>query len=176
MGFELGTTLIAEAKNPQIDIPYSIMYVVGMSCLIYTLAGVAMTGIGIGHISRNHDADTALALSFEMIGIKWMGQLIYIAAICGVTTCSLSSILCQTRINYALSKDGLFYPIFGVIDESTMVPKMGAWIIAIPIALIAFLMDLSQIAKLSSVCSLQQYILMGLMFLQYRLRGANLSS
>ena len=176
IGFELGTTLIAEAQNPLKDIPRSIIYVVTLSSFVYVLAGFAITGIGIGPISRLYDADTALAISFEMIGIKWMGQVVYIAAIFGVTACSLAMINSQTRVNYALSKDGLFYPVFSIIDETTMVPKLGAWIIAIPIALIAFCLDLTQIAKLSSCCSLQQYMLMGCMFLQYRLRGGNLSS
>lgn len=65
IGFELGTTLIAEAQNPLKDIPRSIIFVVGISSFVYIIAGFAFTGIGIGPISKNYDADTALAIAFE---------------------------------------------------------------------------------------------------------------
>ena len=176
IGFESTTNLIDEALNPGQNVPKSLYYVVGIACLINTFAGLGLTGMGIASTSRHHDPDIALAITFQQNGLKWMEKIIYITAMFGITACAISCTLVQTKINKSLSKDGLFYPVFGIMDRATMVPKIGAWIISIPIALIAFCMDLTQISKLSSICSMQTYILIGMMFLQYRLRGANLSS
>jgi APA family basic amino acid/polyamine antiporter len=111
--------LTTESLNPKRDVPKSILITVSTITIIYLVVGMATVGIGIGPASRNHDADTALAISFELLGLKWMGQVVYIAAMFGVTACSLTMIISQTRVNYALSKDGLFYNLFQIMDEKT---------------------------------------------------------
>jgi amino acid transporter len=96
---------------------------------------------------------------------------VYLSAILGVTACALSNLIAQTRINSSLAKDGLFYSVFADIDAKTKVPVKGAWILAIPIAICGFVLDLTAITKVTSVCSMCLYGFINITFLCYRLRG-----
>lgn len=73
VGYESTTTMTKEALKPNRDVPRSVVITVVLITIIYLITGIATTGIGIGPASRYHDSDTALAISFEILGLKWMG-------------------------------------------------------------------------------------------------------
>lgn len=70
--FETSSTLTSEAINPLRDIPRSIIYTVVFCMIIYSITATSVVGVGIVEASKNHDADTALALAFSLAGVKWM--------------------------------------------------------------------------------------------------------
>jgi len=53
--------------------------------------------------------------------------------------------------------DGLIPPIFCKIDPVTRIPVAGAWLVTIPIGLLAFMLDLEQITKIISMGNLLMY-------------------
>jgi APA family basic amino acid/polyamine antiporter len=70
--FETSSTLTAEAINPLRDIPRAIIYTVIFCMILYAITATSMVGLGIVEASKNHDADTALAISFKLAGVSWM--------------------------------------------------------------------------------------------------------
>ena len=74
------------------DIPISIIYVVAFSALVYVFAAFSITGIGIEHVAKHYQKDTAIDASFELKGLKWMAQVIYVAAFFGMTANTLAMI------------------------------------------------------------------------------------
>lgn len=118
-GFETSSTLTSEAINPLKDIPRAIIFTVVFCMIIYSVTAISVVGVGIVEASKNHDADTALAIAFSLAGVNWMAQVIYFSALLGVTACTLANLLAQTRINSSLAKDGLFYPVMAELDAKT---------------------------------------------------------
>ena len=58
---------------------------------VYVLFGVAATGINVMDQAEHHDPDTALALAFKALGINWITQVIYVAALFGAAAASLTN-------------------------------------------------------------------------------------
>ena len=92
-----------ETINPKRDIPKAM--ILTPLIVMFTYAGVAfgLTGIGIVQVSQKYFAVTAVAECFAFIGLGWMSEVIYIAAILGVTACALSCIVGQARIWQAIA-------------------------------------------------------------------------
>ena len=91
--FETSSTLTSEAINPLRDIPRAIIYTVVFCMIIYSVTATSVVGVGIVEASKNHDADTALALAFSLSGVTWMAQVIYFSALLGTTACTLATLI-----------------------------------------------------------------------------------
>jgi amino acid transporter len=59
--------------------------------VVYVLFGLAATGIDVMDQAQQHDPDTALALAFKALGINWITQVIYVAALFGAAAASLTN-------------------------------------------------------------------------------------
>jgi APA family basic amino acid/polyamine antiporter len=75
----------------------------------------------------------------------------------GITAAAMTNLMSLSRILYSYAKDGLFFKVFKEIDPVTNVPVKGGWISILPVCLCAFLMNLTQLAKLCSLCNLVTY-------------------
>jgi amino acid transporter len=75
----------------------------------------------------------------------------------GITAAAMTNLMSLSRILHSYAKDGLFFKVFKEIDPVTNVPVKGGWISIIPVCLCAFLMNLTQLAKLCSLCNLVTY-------------------
>ena len=56
-----------------------------------------------------------------------------------------------------VANDGLLPAIFAKVDPVTRIPVAGAWLVTIPIGLLAFFLDLEQITKIISIGNLLMY-------------------
>ena len=86
-----------------------------------------------------------------------MTVIIFVCAIMGITAAAMTNLMSLSRILHSYAKDGLFFKVFKEIDPVTNVPVKGGCISIIPVCLCAFLMNLTQLAKLCSLCNLVTY-------------------
>jgi amino acid transporter len=54
------------------------------------------------------------------------------------------------RVFFCQARDGLFFSVFGEVDEKTGVPVKGTWIQAFPMCIMSFFLSLTEIAKITS--------------------------
>ena len=141
--------------------------------VVYVLFGMAATGINVMDQAELHDPDTALALAFKALGIDWITQVIYVAALFGAAAASLTNQMGQARVFQVMARDGLFFEVFGEINAETGVPTKGSLLQAIPICFISYFLDLTTLATLCSVCCLFIYSYMCFIFISFRLRGGS---
>ena len=168
---ELTSSFTKEAINPKRDVPRSVILVPGICLLIYFSVSFALTGIGVVQSSRTHDAETAVANCFDLAGLPWVTPYVYYAALIGITACALSLIKGQSLIFQSLSEDGFIIKAFSKLNPRTKTPAIGTWLQCIPIAFCAFCFDIPTIGRMSSVCSMFNYVHMNVIFICYRLRG-----
>jgi len=85
------------------------------------------------------------------------GRFVSFGAIFGLTSGTFTSLMGQPRIWYRMAQDGLFFPIFGRVNEVTQVPTAGMIITGIGAALLACFVELSALASLISLGTLMVF-------------------
>lgn len=106
IGFDIVATTAEETKNPQRDVPRGILASLGIVTVLY----VAVTVVVSGMVSYKElrDAETQnLATAFALNGVDWAAKVISIGALAGLTTVVIVLVLGQTRVLFAMSRDGL---------------------------------------------------------------------
>ncbi|MCG7592704.1 APC family permease [Mycobacterium sp. PSTR-4-N] len=106
IGFDIVATTAEETRNPQRDVPRGILASLGIVTVLY----VAVTVVVSGMVSYKQlrDADTQnLATAFALNGVDWAAKVISIGALAGLTTVVIVLVLGQTRVLFAMSRDGL---------------------------------------------------------------------
>ncbi|MDT2007754.1 amino acid permease [Rhodococcus opacus] len=105
IGFDIVATTAEETKDPQKALPRGILG----SLVIVTILYVAVTLVLTGMVDYHELAgDTSnLATAFGIHGITWAKNLISFGALAGLTTVVMVLMLGQTRVLFAMSRDGL---------------------------------------------------------------------
>ncbi|MCD2103928.1 amino acid permease [Rhodococcus erythropolis] len=105
IGFDVVATTAEEAKEPQKALPRGILG----SLLIVTVLYVAVTLVLTGMVKYTElEGDTSnLATAFAFHDITWAKNVISFGALAGLTTVVMVLMLGQTRVLFAMARDGL---------------------------------------------------------------------
>jgi basic amino acid/polyamine antiporter, APA family len=170
IGFDSVSTAAEEAKNPQKDIPIGIIASLVVCTILYV--GVALVLLGMMKYTTFVSGDAAaapVAYALEHLGAHPVFRAVIII---GALTGMLSSLLVfqygQTRIWFAMSRDGLFPKIFSRIHLRFKTPHWSTWIAGFLVGVPAGLVDIGDAADLSNIGTLFAFVLvsLGVLFLR----------
>lgn len=160
IGFDAVSTAAEETRNPQRDMPRGIIY----SLLICTALYIVVSGILTGIVKytayktpAGHAAPVAYAL--DQIGIHWGAALVSVGAICGITSVCLVLMYGQSRIFFAMARDGLIPKTFGSVDPKHQTPALSTIIVATVCAVTAGFFPISIVSELVSIGTLVAFII-----------------
>lgn len=106
IGFDIVATTAEETKQPQRDIPRGILASLGIVTVLYVAVAIVLSGMV--SYTELRDAETQnLATAFALNGVDWAAKVISIGALAGLTTVVIVLVLGQTRVLFAMSRDGL---------------------------------------------------------------------
>ena len=106
IGFDIVATTAEETKQPQRDIPRGILASLGIVTVLYVAVAIVLSGMV--SYTQLRDAETQnLATAFALNGVDWAAKVISIGALAGLTTVVIVLVLGQTRVLFAMSRDGL---------------------------------------------------------------------
>ncbi len=140
-------------KNPRKTLPLGII----LSLLLVTAAYVlvAFAAVGAQKWTEFAGQDAGLAVILQNItGSTWPSVVLSIGAIISIFSVTLVVMYGQTRILFAMSRDGLLPKLFQKVDPKTMTPVANTYIVAVFIALLAALIPLDVLANLTSMGTL----------------------
>jgi len=172
IGFDSVSTAAEEARNPQRDIPFGIIASLIVCAVLYI--GVALVLLGMMRYSTfasGEAADAPVAYALKMLGTAPVWQsIIIIGALTGMVSSLLVFQYGQTRIWFAMSRDGLLPKIFSVVHPRFRTPHWSTWIAGIAVGLPAGLVDIGDAADLSNIGTLFAFALvsLGVIFLRRR--------
>ncbi len=149
IGFDTASTAAREARNPQRDVPLGILAALGISALLYIGMAAVMTGL-VPYTQLDVGAPVAVALDAHP-QISWLGFLVEIGAIIGMTSVILMSLLGQPRIFLAMADDGLLPPAMKNVHPKYRTPHIATAIAVVLAALFAGLFPLNVLGELISV-------------------------
>ncbi|GGL24190.1 amino acid permease [Nocardia jinanensis] len=105
IGFDVVATAAEETKNPQRDLPRGILGSLIVVTILYVAVSIVLTGM-VPYTDLAGD-DATLATAFALNGATWAKNIISIGALAGLTTVVMVMLLGQTRVLFAMSRDGL---------------------------------------------------------------------
>ncbi|KAK4581410.1 hypothetical protein RGQ29_024885 [Quercus rubra] len=165
IGFDSVASTAEEVKNPQRDLPLGIGASLFLCCALYMMVSVVVVGL-VPYYAM--DPDTPISSAFASHGMQWAAYIITVGTITALCSTLLGSILPQPRILMAMARDGLLPPFFSEVNIKTQVPMNGTIVTGIGSAILAFIMDVSQLAGMVSVGTLLAFTMVAISVLILR--------
>jgi APA family basic amino acid/polyamine antiporter len=166
-GFGSLATAAEECKNPKRDLTIGIIGSLVLSTVLYIVVGGLATGIvSFELLDNSQPLAHALAVNNSKIG----SSIVATGAICGMTTVIMMNIYAQSRIFYVMARDGLVPKCFAKIHPKHDSPYITILIFSGLIAILAGLVPLEVIAKMSSMGALIDYIVIMMVVMLFRVK------
>ena len=178
VGFDVIATSAEETVNPRKSIPIAIVCSLCLCMVCYvsvaaiitlmfdvTMPQCATAMLGAANSTCltasqvNTFTNTPLAFAFQWNEATWAKYIISVGAICGLSTCLMTSIFPMPRIIYAISNDGLLPPWLGRVHRYFKTPVTATLLSGALAALLAMIFDLNALANMMSVGTLLSYTL-----------------
>ncbi|TFV58673.1 amino acid permease [Mycobacterium sp. PS03-16] len=106
IGFDIVATTAEETKNPQRDVPRGILGSLAIVTVLYVAVAVVLSGM-VSYTELRDAESPNLATAFAANGVDWAATVISVGALAGLTTVVIVLMLGQTRVLFAMSRDGL---------------------------------------------------------------------
>lgn len=155
IGFDAVATASEEVKNPQRDLPRGIILSLLISTVLYVGVAVTLTGM-VKYTNLNTASPVAAALL--RAGIPWASALVSVGALAGLTSVLLVAMYGQSRIFFAMARDGLLPPIFDWVHPRLRTPVWDSVIIGLVVAAIGALLPIGLVAELANIGTLSAFI------------------
>jgi basic amino acid/polyamine antiporter, APA family len=164
IGFDALSTTAQEAKNPQRDLPIGMLCSLLLCTVIYVLMALVMTGV-VPYKELGVADPVAVGVDAILARRQWdptVGSLISgtvkFGAIAGLTSVILVMMLAQSRIFYAMAKDGLL-PWFAKIHPKYGTPGTATLVTGAFVAFAGGCMPMSLVGELVSIGTLLAFVL-----------------
>ncbi|XP_011034288.1 PREDICTED: cationic amino acid transporter 2, vacuolar-like isoform X1 [Populus euphratica] len=165
IGFDSVASTAEEVKNPQRDLPLGIGLALSICCCLYMLVSVVIVGL-VPYYAM--DPDTPISSAFAAYGMQWAAYLVAAGAVMALCSTLMGSILPQPRILMAMARDGLLPSFFSDINKRSQVPVKSTLVTGLGSAVLAFFMDVSQLAGMVSVGTLLAFTMVAISVLILR--------
>ncbi len=159
IGFDAVSTTAEEARNPGKDLPFGIIMSLVICTVLYIIVVAILNGM-VPFFKLNVAYPVAFAMNY--VGLGWAGVIISIGAIAGLTTVLLVMMFGQSRVFYAMSRDGLIPPSFTRIHPTWRTPIFSTVFFGICIAVIAALTPINIVGSLTNMGTLVAFILVSI--------------
>jgi APA family basic amino acid/polyamine antiporter len=163
IGFDAVSTAAQEAKNPKRDMPIGILGSLVICTILYILFAHVLSGLAPVADFRNpelgREASVAYAITRYMPGYGWLSDSVTVAILAGFSSVILVMLLGQSRVFYAMSKDGLVPPIFSALHPRFRTPYKSNMLFFVFTAAFAAFVPVDIVGEMTSIGTLFAFIL-----------------
>jgi amino acid transporter len=156
IGFDALATTAEECKDPERDLPKSMIASLIICTVLYILISLTLTGM----ISYKELAvGDPLAFVFQKLNVGWMSGIVAVSAVIAMASVLLVFQNGQPRIWMSMSRDGLLPKKFSKIHSKYKTPYFSTLITGALVAIPAFFLNLKEVTDLSSIGTLFAFVL-----------------
>ncbi len=148
IGFEAVSTAASESRSPQRDMPIGILGSLVVCTVAYIAVALVLTGIVP---FRQLGVPDPIALAVDRIGWPKFAAVIKLGALMGLASVLLVNSYAQSRIGFAMARDGLLPGFFSRLHRRWSTPYLGTLALGLAAAAMATLLPLSLLADLISI-------------------------
>ena len=161
IGFDVVATTAEEVRRPQRDLPLGIMGALVVCTLLY--AGVALVITGMQSYTEIDPEDAApLSTAFTAVGQDAYADIIALGAIVGLVVVVMILLLGQTRVLFAMARDGLLPQGLARVHPRYRTPYVITTLVGVAVAVIATFTGIGALAELVNVGTLFAFILVSI--------------
>lgn len=171
IGFDAVSTAAQEARNPQRDMPIGIIG----SLLVCTVLYIVVSAIATGVVPyRLLDVPDPIALAADRAGLQWMALLIKLGAIAGLSSVILVMLYGQSRVFWAMSRDGLLPPFVQSVHPRFRTPWVTSIVTGVLVACFSAVFTVREAGSLCSIGTLLAFVIVSVGILVLRVRHPEL--
>src|SRR6185436_11497850 len=156
IGFDAVSTAAEETRNPNRNVPLGLIGSLIICTTVYVL--VAAGAVGTTPYTRLAGNTEPLASILRTMGFQTVGNLVALAAILALPTVVLMMIYAQTRILFAMSRDGLLPERLSNVHPRFHTPHVITAITGLFVVIVAGLFSVDEIAELSNTGTLFAFV------------------
>jgi basic amino acid/polyamine antiporter, APA family len=173
IGIDAVSTAGEEVKNPHRTMPLAIMIALAIVTILYIL--VALVAVAAQPYVQFEGQEAGLAAILENVtGSTWPGTMLAAGAVISIFSVTLVVIYGQTRILFAMARDGMLPELFHRVNPRTKTPVPNTLIVAGAIALLAGLIPINFLAEMTSVGTLVAFAIVSVAVIILRRRQPDL--
>ncbi|BBZ34843.1 amino acid permease [Mycolicibacterium confluentis] len=159
IGFDVVATTAEETKNPQRDVARGILATLAIVTVFYVAVSVVLTGmVPYTELKSGEHGQANLATAFAANGVDWAATVISIGALAGLTTVVMVLVLGQSRVIFAMARDGLL-PRQLAKTGPHGTPVRITVIVAVLIAVAASVFPIDKLEEMVNVGTLFAFVL-----------------
>ncbi|MGW1681872.1 amino acid permease [Saccharopolyspora sp. NPDC002376] len=170
VGLDGVATAGEEAKNPRRNLPMAILLSLVIVTAIYI--AVAVVAVGAQEQGKFEGQEAGLAqILQDVTGSTWPATILAIGAVTSIFSVTLVGIFGQTRILFAMSRDGMLPPLFHKVNPRRLTPVRNTVVVSILLAVLAGLVPINFLAELTSVGTLVAFVTVSVSLIILRRRA-----
>jgi basic amino acid/polyamine antiporter, APA family len=174
IGLDAVSTAGDEVKNPQTTMPRALVAALVIVTSVYVLVALAALGTQPWQdFAGQQDAGLATILD-NVTHQSWASTILCAGAVISIFTVTLITMYGQTRILFAMGRDGLLPSRFAKVSTRTMTPVSNTVIVAIAAAMLAAFIPLDKLADMVSIGTLTAFIVVSVGVIILRVREPDL--
>jgi APA family basic amino acid/polyamine antiporter len=159
LGFDAVSAAAEEVKNPQRDLPVGIIGSLLLSTVLYIAVSAIVTGMVSWKIFADTGMDSPVSFVLKRVGESWAAGFVDLGAVMGLMTGLLVASYAQSRILFAMSRDGLLPKALSQVHPRFQTPFLTTWVVGLVFGLIGALIPLNVLAELVNIGTLTAFIM-----------------
>ncbi|MGV0813642.1 amino acid permease [Mycolicibacterium boenickei] len=177
IGLDAVSTAGDEVKNPQKTMPRAIIGALIVVTAVYLL--VAFAGLGAQpaeQFGSEEQAEAGLSVMLTNIlhGQTWASTILAVGAVISIFSVTLVVMYGQTRILFAMGRDGLLPSMFAKVNPRSMTPVNNTIVVAAVTGMLAGFVPLDYLWDLVSIGTLVAFIVVSIGVIILRVREPDL--
>ena len=174
IGLDAVSTAGDEVKDPQRTMPRALIAALIIVIVFYVLVAFAALGTQPWTEFQGQQ-EAGLAKILEVVtGANVWGTILALGAVISIFSVTLVTLYGQTRILFAMGRDGMLPPVFSKVSPRTGTPVNNTIIVAIIVALLAAFVPLDYLIDVVSIGTLTAFVIVSLGVIILRRREPDL--
>jgi APA family basic amino acid/polyamine antiporter len=170
IGLDAVSTAGDEVKDPQRTMPRALIAALLIVITFYVLVAIAAVGTQPWQDFESQ-TEAGLARILEAVtGNTVWGTILALGAVISIFSVTLVTLYGQTRILFAMGRDGMLPEMFARVSPRTQTPVQNTIIVAIVVAILAAIVPLDYLIDVVSIGTLTAFVVvsLGVIILRYR--------
>jgi basic amino acid/polyamine antiporter, APA family len=161
IGLDAVSTAGEEVHNPRRNLPIAIIVALITVTTLYVL--VALVAVAAQPLAGFEGQEAGLAAILEAVtGSSWPATVLAGGAVISIFSVTLVVIYGQTRILFAMSRDGMIPGFFHRLNPRTLTPVPATIVCAVVISLLAGVLPIDFLAEMTSIGTLVAFLIVSI--------------
>ena len=161
IGLDAVSTAGEEVKDPHRNLPLAILISLAVVTGVYALVTVVALGAQPPAEFEGQEAGLSKILE-DVTGSSWPATVLAAGAVISIFSVTLIVIYGQTRILFAMARDGMIPEVFHKVNPRTLTPVHNTIIVATVIALLAGFIPINFLAEMTSIGTLVAFLVVSI--------------